>query len=387
MKRFLAGIAVAMSVFAAEAAVWPEVCNVTARQRYPWNGKVDIYYTVVGNMKDFELSLSASDKIAGTNYVAAASAVSGETGSETGDHHVVWDLNAQGLAFKSSNVVFSVSYVLPNPQYCVIDLSTGLTDGSCPVSYMATPPDGGFNAPQYKTTQLALRLVEPGSFVSAKTYNIAVTKPFYIGIFEVTQKQYELVMGRNPSNYSYGGDARPVESVSWSAIRGSSSTCNWPKFSTVDPDSFIGRLQAWTGIKFDLPTEAQWEYACRAGTTSDYNNGDSSESALALLGRYDGNRLSGTGYQQHTTVGSYTANAWGIYDMHGNVWEWCLDWYGTCTSAMADPKGAQARTQRVIRGGSWYGGASYCTSSYRNSVAPSTVSDKIGFRIARTLSE
>lgn len=385
MKRFLAGIATATLVFVTTAAVWPEVINVTAKQRHPWNGKVDIYYTVVGNMKDFELSVSASDKSAGTNYVAEASAISGDTGSETGEHHVVWDLNAQGLAFKSTDVVFRVSYVLPNPQYCVIDLSTGLTDGSCPVSYMAEPPSGGFNAPEYKTTQLALRLVEPGSFVSAKIYNISITKPFYIGIFEVTQKQYELVMGKNPSNYSYGGDARPVEKVSWAAIRGSSS--NWPKSSTVASGSFFGRLQAWTGMKFDLPTEAQWEYACRAGTTSDFNNGDSNESALARLGRYDGNRLSGGGYQQHTTVGSYTANAWGIYDMHGNVLEWCLDWYGSWTSAMSDPKGAQSGTERVIRGGSWYGGASYCTSSYRNSAAPTTESDKIGFRIARTLSE
>ena len=159
MKRFLVGIATATLVFVTTAAVWPEVINVTAKQRHPWNGKVDIYYTVVGNMKDFELSVSASDKSAGTNYVAEASAVSGDTGSETGEHHVVWDLNAQGLAFKSTDVVFRVSYVLPNPQYCVIDLSTGLTDGSCPVSYMAEPPSGGFNAPEYKTTQLALRLV------------------------------------------------------------------------------------------------------------------------------------------------------------------------------------------------------------------------------------
>lgn len=370
-----------------DTVVWPEVRDVMAKQRWPWNGKVDLAFTIVGNMKDFELSVSANDPDNGTNFVAAASALSGDTGTESGAHHVVWDLDAQGLEFKSSNVVFTVSYVLPNPLYCIIDLSDAGGEAGCPVSYMSTQPTGGFNTAEFKTTKLVLRMIEPGSFISNGRCNVSVTKPFYIGMFEVTQRQYQLVMGTNPSSYSYGGDGRPVEKVSWNDVRGNSSSYNWPGTSEVDPDSFIGRLQAQTGLKFDLPTEAQWEYACRAGTTSDYNNGGSATNDMDKVGQYDGNRFAGGVFQQHTTVGSYAANAWGLYDMHGNVGEWCLDWYGQWTSAMSDPKGAESGTARSMRGGNWFSAAMYCASSYRNSASPSIKSDKIGFRIALGLSE
>jgi hypothetical protein len=141
------------------------------------------------------------------------------------------------------------------------------------VTTLAAPPAGGWTD-EYKTTKLVLRVIEAGSYKMNGSYYVTISQPFYMGVFEVTQKQYALVEGYNPANYTYRGDARPVEDVSWSMIRGNSSRHNWPSVTTVDADSFMGKLRAKTGLSLDLPTEAQWEYACRAGTTTLYSTGD-----------------------------------------------------------------------------------------------------------------
>jgi formylglycine-generating enzyme required for sulfatase activity len=212
-------------------------------------------------------------------------------------------------------------------------------------------------------------------------YNVTLTKPFYMGVYEVTQKQYELVTGNKPSNYK--GDARPVEYVSWNTIRGNSSIYNWPSNRTVDAASFMGIIQQKAGLGLDLPTEAQWEYACRAGTTSKYNNGGSTTNDLNVLGRYRNNR--NDGYSQHTTVGSYLPNAWGLYDMHGNVFEWCLDWRGTLSNG-TDPEGPASgndNKHRVSRGCSY--NTAYDTKQnatvYRNGVTPVANSSLAGCRL------
>ena len=265
--------------------------------------------------------------------------------------------------------------------YCVIDLSAGPDASKYPVSYLAAEPNGGFNTDEYKTTKLVLRRIEPGKLKMRGEYEVTLTKPYYMGVFEVTQKQYELVTGSNPSKYM--GDMRPVEKVSWNAIRGDSSTCNWPSSANVDSSTFMGKLQARTGLKLDLPTDAQWEYACRAGTTSAYNNGSNSKDDLNLLGRYrqDQSDAKGGYSDTHTAVGSYRPNAWGLYDMHGNVWEWCLDWTGPLSSGVSDPVGASSGTRRVIRGGSFFSGANECASPCRNIATPPIGSDGRGFRL------
>ena len=366
----------------------PVVQNVTAQQRYPWNGKVDVSFEVVGDLTaglpegtEPVFSLSATDRMTGSNYVAQAVALSGNMGTAEGLHHVVWDLNADGIEFKSEDVVFLVAYEEPQYLYCVIDVSAGANATTYPVSYLSDVPEGGWTD-EYKTTKLVLRRIEPGEI---PTHDACITKPFYIGVFEVTQKQYELVTGSNPSYYK--GDMRPVERVTWNAIRGNSGTYNWPSVADVDSNSFMGRLRSRTNLEFDLPTEARWEYACRAGTTSSYNNGGNAEDDLKTLGRYSGNKSDAKGgYSEHTIVGSYLPNAWGLYDMHGNVWEWCLDWYGGSLSGN-DPIGASSGSLRVDRGGAWDGGADDCTSSYRSNCYPSYAYSRDGFRIARTLSE
>ena len=277
--------------------------------------------------------------------------------------------------------------ITSNRLYCIVDLSAGSKAASYPVSYMAQPPKGGFNADEYKTTKLVLRGLEAGAFTMGDKdeddnppHKVTLTTPFYCGIFQVTQKQYELVMGENPS--SYKGDKRPVENVSYDMIRGTSNGALWPEYSVVDVSSFIGKLRARTELNFDLPTEAQWEYACRAGTTSNYNNGGRAENDLKKLGRYDNNRTDGKGgFSEHAIVGSYMPNAWGLYDMHGNVWEWCLDRFQDLSSrGEVDPVGS-ASGGRVLRGGSWCDGARRCRSANRLWFGPDFRSYAFGFRL------
>ena len=269
--------------------------------------------------------------------------------------------------------------------YCVIDLSAGPTASNYPVSYLAAEPKDGWTD-EYKTKKLVLRRIEPGKFKMQGKYEATLTKPYYIGIFEITQMQYLLVTGKKCAKFK--GGKRPVEMVSYNDIRGSSEGAKWPSSSAVDADSFMGRLRARTKLDFDLPTEAQWENACRAGTTSVYNNGGDSKDDLEKLGRYNDNHSDGKGgFSQHTVVGSYMPNAWGLYDMHGNVWEWCLDWDGSETFGMIDPKGASVGAKRVFRGGSVLDSALGCSSASRNMYhTPDFRKCFTGFRLALTLS-
>ena len=257
--------------------------------------------------------------------------------------------------------------------YLVIDLSGGANAVRYPVAYLAAPPPGGFNTDEYKTTKLVLRRIEAGSFKMGENQDVSVTltKPFFIGLFEVTQKQYQFVTGSNPSNFS--GDKRPVDNVTYNAIRGSSNGAQWPSSNAVDSHSFLDKLRARTSVDFDLPTEAQWEYACRAGTTTTYCYGDSANGNFMWY-------LSNSSSQTHD-VGTKKPNPRGLYDMHGNVWEWCLDWSGTLSSGI-DPKGSSAGARRAMRGGCWRSNASWCTSFHRGSSPSSSENNGYGFRLA-----
>ena len=365
-----------------------EIANFVAKQRFPWNGKVDISFVVIGDMTaglsecDVPvLSVYASNCVDGVTYRADRLFLSGDIGNEQGLHKVVWDMNAQGINIQSDDVVFSVMYSSnASARYCVVDLSPGKSASKYPVTYYSDMPSGGWTD-DFKTTKLVLRLIESGSFKMNGSYDVTLTKAFYCGVFEVTQKQYELVTGSNPSNWS--GDTLPVENVSWNMIRGDSSTHNWPTVKTVDSNSFVGRLQARTGLDFDLPTEVQWEYACRAGTTTTYYWGDSMDGVYAW---YSGNSSSRT-----HSVGTRTPNAWGLYDMSGNVWEWCLDWFEERPSYTVDFKGPESGTKRIFRGGGCRNSASWVRSIVRSCLEPDRTyngqgeGDFLGMRLAITL--
>ena len=256
--------------------------------------------------------------------------------------------------------------------YMVVDLTK---TGKAAISYLREAPKNGWSD-EYKMNKIVLRRIDPGSFEYMPGKSFKITQPFYIGVFEVTQRQYALVAGSNPSNYR--GDTLPVEKVTYNAIRGASNGAKWPASSAVDSSSFMGKLRAQTGLDFDLPTEAQWEYACRAGTKTNYYWGDS------MNGDYAWYKDNSNGMTH--SVGCKTANAWGLYDMSGNVWEWCLDWYSGSISYGADPKGPSSGSRRVFRGGSWYNEADGGTSFSRKERDPSGMTHTIGFRLVRTLS-
>ena len=380
-------IAMIMHISMIAFAATPTITGVTAQQRYPWNGKVDISYTVTGDIAAeakqravfTTLKVTAVDMVANTTNIATQ--LSGDLSMEDGAHTIVWDMDAEGLTFKSSNVVFCVSCETTPATYCVIDLSAGANATSYPVTYLAEPPSDGFNVNEYKTTKLVLKRLEAGTFIMGEdqadeSHRVTLTKPFFCGLFEVTQKQYTLVMGSNPSN-SYG-DTLPVEKVSYNMIRGSSNGAKWPSSSAVDSSSFMGKLRSRTGLDFDLPTEAQWEYACRAGTTTTYSYGNSANGNYMW---YSYN----SGY--HTfPVGARRANPWGLYDMHGNLCEWCLDWHGNLAYG-TDSKGPSSGSYRVRRGGGCISIADYCTSSNRSYESPSGGYNYCGFRLVRTLSK
>ena len=193
---------------------------------------------------------------------------------------------------------------------------------------------------------------------------VTLSKGFWMLETEVTQAMWESVMENNPSRFK--GAKLPVEQVSWN-----------------DCQEFIKKLNELTvapaGYKFSLPTEAQWEYACRSGTTTAYHFGDT----LTLR---QANFFSIFGRDQTRDVGSYPANAWGLRDMHGNVWEWCLDWYGNDPGgAVTDPAGAERGSSRVLRGGSWNLHAQYCRSAFRYRNSPAGRYNSVGFRLSLVL--
>ncbi len=287
--------------------------------------------------------------------------------------------------------------VVKPPTYLVIDLSGGPNATSYPIEYFDEVPPGGWND-AYMMTKLVLRRIPKGTFtmgsptdelgrLSYETqHQVTISSDFWIGVFEVTQMQWELVMRATGL-----GGREPKGDLSYDMIRGSSAGSSWPSSSAVDPSSFMGKLRARTGLQFDLPTEAQWEYACRAGTTTALNSGENltseeSDSNMAEVGRYLHNRFDGKGVyfnEYSTTAGSYLPNNWGLYDMHGNAWEWCLDWWGELDSAaVVDPVGASSGSFRVLRGGGYEFRASNCRSAFRDGADPSHDLGVSGFRLA-----
>ena len=176
---------------------------------------------------------------------------------------------------------------------------------------------------------------------------VTLTKPFYIGIFEVTQKQYKNVMGSANGFWNMTGDAYPT-SARYASVRGN---MNYPSSTGTTSDSFVGKLKSKTGLaNVDLPTEAQWEYACRAGTITELSSGKglTPNNVMEVAGVMNG-------HIKTDVVGSHRVNPWGLYDMHGNAPEMCLDYYqdDVGTAAATDPKGPTSGDRRVTRGMGW----------------------------------
>ena len=234
---------------------------------------------------------------------------------------------------------------------------------------------------------LEMLWVEPGTFTMGSPttetgrgtneteHNVTLTKGFYLGKYEVTQAQYEAVTGTNPSEFNATGNGnRPVETVNWTEAV---AFCT----QLTTQEQAAGRLPA--GWAYVLPTESQWEYACRAGTTTAYSWGNTIASSNANY-NWDGGANDGSDFKQTRDVGQYAANPWGFFDMHGNVWEWTADSYQAAYptgNPVVDPTGPASGSIRVGRGGSWYTGGAGLRSAKRDHFTPSTRRNDLGFRV------
>jgi formylglycine-generating enzyme required for sulfatase activity len=247
----------------------------------------------------------------------------------------------------------------------------------------SAPSDGALTAGKKITNSLGMEFVyiapgtftmgspenEPGRDGDEKPHPVSLTKGFYLQVTEVTQGQWQAVMGSSPSSSATCGKDCPVERVSWE-----------------DAQNFIGHLnQKEGGSHYRLPTEAEWEYAARAGSITAFANGDIAELAcghdpnLDIMAWYCAN----SDNLVHP-AGQKQPNAWGLFDMHGNVWEWCQDWYGEYPSyAVTDPQGPRSGSMRVVRGGDGQHYAKYCRGAVRYRHTPGNKLDTLGLRLAR----
>jgi sulfatase modifying factor 1 len=241
------------------------------------------------------------------------------------------------------------------------------------------PPDEK-RPPQPFTNSFGMKFVwiPPGNFVMGSPnseaersddeiqHKVTLSKGFYMAVHLVTQEQWQAVMGNNPSHFK-GEKSLPVDQVSWG-----------------DCQEFIKKLREKDKKPYRLPTEAEWEFCCRAGTKTPFHFGDTISTEQA---NYNGDFTYGDGKKgvcrkKTTPVGSFPANASGLHDMHGNVWQWCQDWYGDYPqNDVVDPQGAEKGESRVLRGGSWDDSPGYCRSAYRYGFGPGVRDDDVGFRL------
>ena len=354
---------------------------------------------------------------------------------ETGSHTIQWrpDLSWPDHKIAAGGARAAITaWALDNtPDYMVVDVSSAAQPDTQTYYPAADFVPGGVTNGLYKTTMLLMRKIMAkdvkwtmGSTSTETqrtaaregTHQVTLTNNYYIGVYPVTQSQWGVV-ATNSSQKGYFTTEpamRPMEQVCYNEIRNAANTTtanasyNWP--NGPNPSSFLGLLRSKTGLDFDLPSEAQWEFAARAGNGVGYwGDGSAIKNAntdanLNLLGRYqyNGGKI-GTNSATNpaatcevtngtAVVGSYAPNAWGLYDTAGNVWEWCLDWYedditahggkvnidpATPANTLSDASGAN----RVLRGGSLINAAGICRPAFRSYYTPATRLSSIGFRV------
>ncbi len=410
----------AMAVLAGSLALGamaggPAISDVVVRQRWPWSRLVDIHYVLDCDVtQSMDVAVTAYDS--SSKLTLPTESLSGDLYSVSrGARRIVWDPTKTAY----TNAVmpqFRVSLTPTNPPlYMIVDL-TASAGAANQVEYVY-PNDARLetvgrwtnvwlsvtNDTLYKskTSKLVLKRIHAGTFRLGGSGAITnVPKEFYMGVFEVTREQWKKVNGSYPGGYTIDGAARPSP-ASYNAIRGATNDAiviDWPATgAAVGSNSFLRLLRTKTGMTgFELPTSSQWEYACRAGTASIFNDGDTTanvnganantNSWLALLGRY---RWNGGWYWNGSTwiepgagtvgptngtaiVGSYLPNNWGLYDMHGNEVEWCINWDASAPGL-----------KRVVWGGAYVDIAVTCVSAH--SELPHIGYNCYGFRLILVL--
>jgi len=426
MKNMILSLIFGLVGLSASAEIM--VGDVIARQQWPWKRHVRLDYVVSGyeTATPYEIQLTAFDGDRPLGNVPLP-AISGEVSPIRNGKHTIEIDPMQVPALVDEQLVKNfrvevnlVSVPASNILYRIYDLTkqsgadgqfafiteNALTNGvwgtwkrdvvSNAVS--AVIWTAVTNDIKYATTHLVLRRIPAGTKkVGSTLRDYTITTPFYISVFETTQKQYELMGGNRADAYfKIEGDYRPIEKVTYNLLRGSTLGALWPDSAAVDTGSIIGNLRALTGNNsFDLPTEWQWEYACRAGNTLAFNNNTSTQAGMFLVGRctenggqlYNGSTyvVVGGGITNGTMrAGGYAPNAWGLYDMHGNVAELCRDWYVTnAVSFVSDTQNASAAESdgnRVLRNNSWWAGW-WQPAESRAPTAATTGGSSTGFRV------
>lgn len=324
-------------------------------------------------------------------------------------HTIYWqpDKSWPGHKITDGSVCARVNAYAANrpPAYMAVDLT-----GNAAIAYYesAGAVPGGVSNDIYKTEILLMRKITApdGTFemgYEASGDNAAhpasIASDYFIGVYQITQSQWKRVFGAD--DFKFKNDnylTRPADNVSYNIARQSSTHSPQGDAYPAAPygDSFLGKLRTATGLAFDLPSEAQWEYACRAGHPGTLLGDGSAYSTpnMTKLGRINANSIS-VSESQFTTVdpndggpalvGSYAPNSWGIYDMHGNVFEWCLDWYEPditkLNGAVVATRGANTRAERVRRGGSYKNDAAIARSWYRLSAGTTAAAENHGIRV------
>jgi len=456
-RRFLrtALTAIAAAASAALPAATPEASNVTMAQA--GNRLVTITYQLANAPAVVTLDVETNANTSAAADDPGWTSIGGEAlWNATGDvwkkvsgkdtYTITWqpdlswkDTNGDGfkIAANGARAVVTAWALDNTPDYMVVDVSAAAQPDTQRYYPGADFVPRGVSNSIYKTTTLLMRkimakdvtwtmgsttLETKRTAAREATHQVTLTNNYYIGVFPVTQAQWDLIQPSRtaPSWFNNVADRamRPVEQVCYNEIRNAanSTTANtahdWP--ADPNPSSFLGKLHTKTGLDFDLPSEAQWEFAARAGN-GDTKWGDGSgilnadnDANLNLLGRYSyngGKARSGSSYVDPAQscgatngtaiVGSYAPNAWGLYDTAGNVWELCLDWYADDITAHggkvnidpatpANTLSGASGASRVFRGGAWYSAAGNCRPAYRGSSTPSTRADSISFRVACT---
>ncbi len=352
-KRFIVFIlffALLFHFFPAVSSAWEEVENVRVEQV---GDDVHIYYDLRGDADKYKVTVRGSSD-GGRNYRLPMKTVSGDVGKDVrpgSNKKIIWKALKDAGELEGDEFVFEVEAVSgPGKEFV----------NSIGMKFMLIPA-GSF--------MMGIPSSEQGRESDERRHKVTLTKGFYMGVTEVTQSQWKAIMGNNPSNFK--GDNLPVEQVSWNDCR-----------------EFIRKLNRQEGgNKYRLPTEAEWEYACRAGTTTPFFTGGCISTDQANYnGNYPMPGCSKGMYRKKTIeVASFSPNAWGLYDMHGNVWEWCEDWYekNYPSGNVTDPAGPSSGSDRVLRGGSWSSFARYLRSADRSGLDPGGRCSNFGFRVVR----
>ena len=429
--------AMAAATTATVTAAVPQVTDVTMTQGS--GGRlVTIAYTLAeaSAVVTLEVQTNANTSAAaddpGWTSIGGA-AVSNAKGDvwkkvQTGNRTITWrpDLSWPDHIVPNGGARAKVTaWALDNtPNYMVVDISEAAQPNTQTYYPSADFVPGGVTNCHYKMSTLLMRKImakdvtwtmgsvaESGRTPAREaTHQVTLTNNYYIGVYHVTQTQWQQITGYNPSCFTTDRAMRPVEQVSYTDIRQGKGTATTTATASggVYPDkphanSFLGLLRNKTNLDFDLPSEAQWEFAARAGSGEGYWGDGSAmrissnkDAGLDLLGRYQynggkigaNNATTPAGNCEATNataiVGSYAPNAWGLYDMHGNVWVWCLDIFANDITALNGAVNTVSGTDRVFRGGSWMNGAESCRPASRSGGGATARAYNLGCRIVCT---